>query len=142
MIEFEHANFITTLLMGMENDRLFQIRFQAVMELYSRAQYYLDKGFREELPKVFYIKKAKMLMKASGKEEIKEILKPSEPYDNGNKLAPKNPQYHVEEEELMIWSDTSLMAPLNEKGFKRYQELFEKFIPDASIESPHMGKTA
>lgn len=136
-MEYKYTKFLTALVMELENDKLFEIRCQALQKLYSRANYYLDKGFRKDLPEAFFIKKAEMVLAASSKEEIKKILKPSEPYDDGNQLVPRESKYHVEEEELMIWSETSLMAPLCGKGFKRYQELFEKFFPEEIKELFH-----
>ena len=41
-------------------------------------------------------------------------------------------KYCIPEEEMIMWSCTSLKAPLNEAGFKRYMQLFKEvfgFLP-------------
>ena len=58
-----------------------------------------------------------------------------------NKLiSPRCPAYNgrcfeeddliIPEEELILWSEMSLLAPLNGVGFLRYMELFKKILPD------------
>ena len=61
------------------------------------------------------------------KAELEEIVKPSRPRYSGGIFYPGN-LYHVEEEELLLWSKTSLKAPLILQGYVRYQELFEKYV--------------
>lgn len=77
-------------------------------------------------------KKSRMILKAKSKEELKEIVKPSVPRGSYGQFF--SGPYHVEEEELIIWSKASLEAPLNEDGVKRYQELFTKFFPEQAAE--------
>ena len=48
-----------------------------------------------------------MIMQAKTKGEITEILKLSKPHFDGNKFVYTSP-YAVEEEELLLWSLTSL----------------------------------
>lgn len=66
-------------------------------------------------------------MKAKTKAELEEIIKPSTPRYSGGAFYPGS-FYHVEEEELILWSRTSLKAPLIPQEYKRYQELFEKYV--------------
>ena len=68
-------------------------------------------------------------MKAKTKAELEEIVKPSRPRYSGGIFYPGN-LYHVEEEELILWSKTSLKVPLIPQGYVRYQELFEKYVKD------------
>lgn len=72
-------------------------------------------------------KKSRMILEASTKQELQEIVKPSVPrWNYGTFLTGP---YHVLEEELIMWSKASLAAPLNEDGTRRYQEVFSKLFP-------------
>ena len=70
-----------------------------------------------------------MIMQAETKGEITEILKLSKPHFDGKKFVYTSP-YAVEEEELLLWSLTSLQGPLRDEGYRRYRELFEKCLPE------------
>ncbi|OUQ55213.1 hypothetical protein B5E58_12690 [Tyzzerella sp. An114] len=93
--------------------------------LYKIIEEYENMGFKDELLLAVTKKKIEFINNAKFKIEIKQILKPSVPkYNFGNFIFSK---YHIEEEELLLWSVMSLKAPLNDEGFKRYFELFEKY---------------
>lgn len=59
-----------------------------------------------------------------------KILKPQFPYYNGNRFVPD--KYSVPEEELICWSEASMIAPLNDVAFQRYMELFRDILPEQS----------
>ncbi len=90
---------------------------------------YEKEGFLPELVETVFCKKADFIMMAKTKTELEEIVKPSIPRYSGGNFYPGN-SYHVEEDELILWSKTSLKAPLIPQGYKRYQELFEKYVKD------------
>lgn len=71
-----------------------------------------------------------MILKANSKSEVQKILKPSTPRYIAGKAVPVESPYYVEEEELILWSRTSLRGPLNDAGYIRYRELFEKLLPE------------
>ena len=55
----------------------------------------------------------------------------------GNGFTPG--KYDTEEEEVLLWSLTSLQAPLNDPAYKRYEELFCRLLPEkAKILFPEM----
>jgi len=56
-------------------------------------------------------------------------LTPPKPHYNGNEIVAIG-KYHIPEEELIIWSHTSLKAPLNRHGFERMMELMKQIFPD------------
>ena len=86
--------------------------------LYKIIEEYENMGFKDELLLAVTKKKIEFINNAKFKIEIKQILKPSVPkYNFGNFIFSK---YHIEEEELLLWSVMSLKAPLNDEGFKRY----------------------
>ena len=74
-------------------------------------------------------------MQAKTKGEITEILKLSKPHFDGNAFVYTSP-YAVEEEELLLWSMTSLQGPLRHEAYRRYRELFEKCLPELAEKIP------
>ena len=112
-----------------EKDKLFDERVEALVKLYRRAEFYLKQGFLESIVCEFHRKKVEMIMQAETKGEITEILKLSKPHFDGKKFVYTSP-YAVEEEELLLWSLTSLQGPLRDEGYRRYRELFEKCLPE------------
>lgn len=99
----------------------------AIQSLQKEIEGLYEKGFIVPLLYEVAWKKIKYLMEAKSKSEIKEILRPSVPFYTGNEFVPKG-KFHVEEEELLLWSLASLYAPLERSGFLRYQYLFQKYV--------------
>lgn len=118
----EHANALAQMIVS-EKDKLFDERVEALVKLYRRAEFYLKQGFLESIVCEFHRKKVEMIMQAETKGEITEILKLSKPHFDGKKFVYTSP-YAVEEEELLLWSLTSLQGPLRDEGYRRYRELF------------------
>ena len=130
MIDLEYSRYITELLMDNElNEKLRSRRFDALRKMRGITAQYEEEKFLPELVETVFCKKADFIMEAKTKAELEEIVKPSIPRYSGGIFYPGNP-YHVEEEELILWSKTSLKAPLISQGYKRYQELFEKYVKD------------
>ena len=102
----EHANALAQMIVS-EKDKLFDERVEALVKLYRRAEFYLKQGF----------------------------LKLSKPHFDGKKFVYTSP-YAVEEEELLLWSLTSLQGPLRDEGYRRYRELFEKCLPEMAEKIP------
>ena len=128
MIDLEYSRYITELLMDDKLDeKLRSRRFDALRKMREITAQYEEEGFLPELVETVFCKKADFIMKAKTKAELEEIVKPSTPRYSGGIFYPGSP-YHVEEEELILWSKTSLKAPLISQGYKRYQELFEKYV--------------
>ena len=113
----EHANALAQMIVS-EKDKLFDERVEALVKLYRRAEFYLKQGFLESIVCEFYRKKVEMIMQAETKGEITEILKLSKPHFDGKKFVYTSP-YAVEEEELLLWSLTSLQGPLRDEGYQR-----------------------
>lgn len=127
MIDFEYAKCIAGLLADETlTEKLFCLRVQGLQRLRALTAQYEKEWFRADLVEVIFCKKAAFLMEAVSKTEIEKILKPSTPHYSGGKFYPDGP-YHVEEEELLLWSHTSLSGPLISYGQKRFEELFEKY---------------
>lgn len=130
MIDLEYSRYIMELLMNDElSEKLRSRRFDALRKMRGIVAQYEEDGFLPELVETVFCKKTAFIMKAKTKAELEEIVKPSTPRYSGGTFYPSNP-YHVEEEELILWSKTSLKAPLISQGYKRYRELFEKYVKD------------
>ena len=129
MLEFEYAKALAEIVLK-EDDTLEE-------EKIKRAWYYQERGMLEEIILAFVQKKTGMLQKAKTKGELQEISKPPKPVYNGNGFTPG--KYDTEEEEVLLWSLTSLQAPLNDPAYKRYEELFCRLLPEkAKILFPEM----
>ena len=128
MIDLEYSRYITELLMNDElSEKLRSRRFDALRKMRGITVQYEKEGFLPELVETVFCKKADFIMKAKTKTALEEIVKPSTPRYYSGTFYPGN-SYHVGEEELILWSKTSLKAPLIPEGYKRYQELFEKYV--------------
>ena len=130
MIDLEYSRYMTELLMDNRlTEKLRSRRFDALRKMRGITAQYEEEGFLPELVETIFCKKADFIMKAKTKAELEEIVKPSTPRYSGGIFYPGSP-YHVEEEELILWSKTSLKAPLIPQGYKRYQELFEEYVKE------------
>ena len=80
-------------------------------------------------------KKIEFILQAKTKSELDEILSPPKIRYNFNEIVPTG-KFHVDEEELLIWSLTSLWCggPLSRPAYKRYMKLFAQFYPEMAKE--------
>lgn len=132
MIEFDLIKaFVEILLTEDIPDKVKDYRLSALKGLGSCLKYYENRKYCDKLITKIAEKKIKMIKQLQSKSEIDKILKPHCPYYDGNKFIPD--KYSVMEEELICWSETSLLAPLNEAGAKRYMELFKEVFPEVKI---------
>lgn len=132
IVEFDMIRaFVEILLTENVPDKVKDYRLSALRGLGGYLKYYEKSGYCEKLIMNIAEKKIKMIMQLQSKAEIDKILKPRCPHYDGNKFIPD--KYNVLEEELICWSETSLLAPLNKAGTKRYMELFKKVFPEVEI---------
>lgn len=110
-------------------EKMISIKLEALMKLRSIIYQYLARGFLKYLVLTICEKKIAFIHQARTKKDIEEILSFSKIRFNGREVVPAG-KYHVPEEELLVWSMTSLEAPLNEYGFKRYKKLFREVFPE------------
>lgn len=106
-------------------------RHEAVLNVLRTTRLYRQHGFMSELVHTIFRKKIEMLQKAGTVKEIKMIEKGSMPHFNENRFV--TGQYHIPEEELILWSLTSLKGPLIAQGLDRYLEVFKQvfgFAPE------------
>lgn len=111
-------------------DRVRGPRFDALRQLKGHLDFYQKRGYLPKLLSGIAEKKAEMILAATSKTEMDKLLKPRCPYYDGNRFVPD--EYNVPEEELICWSETSFLGPLNEIGYSRYMEVFRQIFPEVS----------
>ena len=111
-----------------ESDRIKELRLYALTTVRQQLLAYQGLGIIQRLLMAIAEKKCKFIMEITSKTEMEKMLKPHCPTYNGKEFIPD--KYHIPEEELICWSQTSLQAPLNGAGFKRYMEVFKLVLPD------------
>lgn len=113
-------------------DELAGERLAAAVKVMQYIQAYRKDGILARLTDRILKKKLAWIQKAHTKAELAEIVKPSVPHYSGAGFS--EGKYHVREEELILWSKASLIAPLNHAGYERYMELFGEFFPNEAAE--------
>lgn len=109
--------------------KLYEHKLKAMLRLLNTCRYYSSEGFLPELVTTICTKKSRYIAEAKSKTAIDEILKPASIRFNGCEVVSAS-EYSVPEEELIIWSITSLQAPLNTRGQRRYMKLFRQLLPE------------
>jgi len=111
------------------DEKLVELRSSAIKAVYVQSLAYFKEGFLACIIEDLFEKKAQFINGAAAKQEIKEILKPSVPHYDYNSLIPTS-IYHVDEEELLLWSLVSPCTKLMDCAVERYKELFIKILPE------------
>ena len=111
-------------------EKLFALRFNALQTLGACLKHYSRLGYAPKLLKRIADRKAALILAAANKTELDRILRPKAPHFDGVHFIPD--RYMLPEEELICWSETSLRAPLNEAGYRRYLTLFRQVFPAES----------
>ena len=83
-----------------------EAKYEAIRKTLKTTQYYREHGFMSELVHTIFTKKLEMIKKANTVKDLKEIEKGSLPHFNGNSFM--TGPYHIPEEEMILWSLTSL----------------------------------
>lgn len=101
-------------------------KLEAVSKVLQRINFYRSRGFLPHLIHCVFAKKMKMISEATTVKDLWAVSDVPKPHYNGNRVIPSD--FSVPEEEIMIWSLTSELGPLNDAGFRRYMELFEELF--------------
>lgn len=110
------------------SDKVKKYRFDAFNEVRQLIKYYEGLGYGDKLLNPIAEKKCEFIHQIITKADKDEVIKPHIPHYDGNRFVPD--KYHIPEEELIGWSQTSLRGPLNSIGMKRYMELFKSIYPE------------
>lgn len=108
--------------------RIAQLRFNSLIEVLKTLKLYEKEKFDPtQLLLPIAVKKSTMILNNSSKNILEDIVKPAKPFYNGNEIV--SGPYSVDEEEMIMWSRTSLIAPLIPDAQKRYMKLFATVFP-------------
>ena len=101
-------------------------KYEAIRKTLSCTKHYREHGIMSELVHAVFMKKLKMIKEADTVKDLKAIEKGCIPHFDGNQFFPG--PFHIPEEELILWSLTSLKAPLVPAGLNRYADLFKQIF--------------
>lgn len=124
------APYIEAIAASDDSEKICNLRLWAVKEMQQYLWHYKELGYMPKLLCAIARKKCEMLLTLTTKAEIERLVRPQCPQYDGNQFIPN--KYSIPEEELILWRETSLRAPLNEVGYQRYRELFQHVLPDES----------
>lgn len=99
-----------------ETEKISELRLRAIRQLYGQLAKYRQKGYKESLLTSIARKKSGIIMSITSKTEMDKLMNPRPPHFDGNKFIPD--KYLIPEEELIAWSETSFLAPLNGAGYR------------------------
>ena len=109
-------------------DKVAMLRLAALRKLMGQLYRYKERGFTESLLCVVAKKKGELILETSSKTELERVLVPRAPHYDGNRFIPD--EYSIPEEELILWSESSLKGPLIPEAFDRFSELFKIIYPE------------
>ncbi len=127
-IDFVLIEAVSKVIVGEMKDSVRANRFEALQKLRGILTYYSNLGYMDELVCRIAEKKVALILSATNKSDFTQILRPRPPAYDGGKFVPG--PFNIPEEELICWSQTSLLAPLNHIGFERYIEVFKSCFPE------------
>lgn len=104
--------------------RLRNLRLDAIVQLSHIIEGYKKKLYLPVLVEAIWQKKLDFIMGATSNMQMEEILNPKPPHYNGAAFIPS--RYLCPEEELLLWTETSLWRMPDEAAIKRHMDLFEQ----------------
>lgn len=114
---------------NLSSEKVKKLRKESVSRLLPFILEYNRQRFLWSLIKTIFEKKIDFVMTATTKQEMDEIIRPSLPFYNYSTFVPKG-FYHVEEEELILWSVVSTQSLLKPEAVERFQYLFKKLTKE------------
>lgn len=125
---------------SIEHIPLNKAKLNAYIDTAKRITIYQAEGIRDDLVEVVFDKRLKLIANATTAGELKIIMDQPKPHFNGNKFI--SDPLSVPEEEMILWSMTSLKAPLMHEAFERYFELFKQAFGVDSIDADALTRAA
>ena len=119
--------------------RLEKAQVEATEAVIRQVAAYRAEGILPMLTEAVLEKKLAWIREAKTIGALKEIAAPCVPRMAGDGTFQEGP-YHVPEEEMILWSRISMEVPLNEKGYRRYEELFCRIFPEQGKEIFRTGR--
>ena len=109
-------------------------KFAAVQKAAAITDAYAKAGIREDLVDTIMEKKTNLILSAKTIEEVDRAASQPKPHYTGGEWI--DDPLSVPEEELVIWSQTSLKGPLTHAGQQRYLSVFKKVFGWSPDEMP------
>lgn len=103
-------------------------RVAALRTVEARLHQYEKRAIDLRLLNTIAAKKIEQILGATTKQDLHDIAQPPKPHYNGAEIIPS--RFSVPEEELILWSETSLTAPIKDCASKRFWKLFADIYPD------------
>lgn len=122
------------------SDRVRQVRCWGADRQREIVNTYHQKGIRTDILLIVLAKKLKLIAGAMTMDQVKEIIRPSMPDLQAGMVKIRSP-YHVEEEELVLWSLFSPTCLMRHEAKERALELFDRFRA-RWVDSPPEGPDA
>lgn len=101
-------------------------KVQATVDLYERIAQYRKRSYDNKLIDTIFMKKNKLIDEATTCSQVDAIMKGPIPFDDSGVTIP--------EEEMLMWSEASLKAPLNSEATNRYLSLAKSFFGEKVFE--------
>ena len=128
MLDFEYAKALAEVVLDTTcSKKEREVRLECLTQIFGRANAYLKKGFLPDVVEAFFVRKMEGLPLVSTKQDMQDFLKVSTPHYFGGKFTVSNIPYYSEEEELLLWSETSLRGPLITAGYDVIWNCLKRF---------------
>lgn len=127
-LDFVTAYFLGIIIAEDVSDTVRINRFEAFQKMRGYLKHYQERGFPLGLILGIMVRKGYMILCTTTKKDMECIVIPKAPRYDGSKFV--SGEYFVPQEELICWSETSLIAPLNSVGTKRFMEVFQMVFPE------------
>jgi len=114
-------------------DETKELRLGAMMKIVPMMNAFYEEFHNIELIEKACAKRIEYIMACRTKKDMDLIMSGPKVRYNGNKIQPAHP-FVVPAEELMAWSRTSFVAPLDHAGFERYMKVFREVFPEMAEE--------
>jgi hypothetical protein len=115
---------------GEASDHVKELRVDALRCVTLIIEHYYSRfGRHNSIIAVIGEKKIAQILEATLKSEMDLIVSPPRVHYNFREVVPSN-RFVIPEEELLIWSLTSLAAPLVRDGFVRFMKVFIEVFPE------------
>lgn len=128
---FPIADAVLTVEKNGATEKVKKLQLEALQALSRQLWLLQARCYCEQILLAIAEKKTQFILSITSKTEMSKLLNPKAPHYDGVRFIPD--KYHIPEEELVGWCETSLRAPLNEVGYRRYMEVFKQVYQEKEI---------
>lgn len=121
------------------SEKIQELRLAGQQAVYPYVQGLYEGYIRTDVVMAVVEGKLEFMRRAKSKGEVKRILSPPKIHYNGNEIWAEK-EFYIPEEEMLMWSQASFLAPLNKVGSRRYFKLFREHFGDAICDEMDLPK--